>query len=166
MQEQENSAIPAADAKGKAMELLKLAALDEDDLRIISAHMQDAHFRLGDITWLREKGRFVLVGNRYEWLSHMRGEGDAPMQARTGLHFDHVRAVKARNIRQEAKDGVLSLLAIAFHPAEEPPGGYIDLIFSGDACIRLEVECIEAWMEDLGECWCVEAMPCHEGERK
>ena len=150
---------------GTAMELLKLAALDEDDLRIISAHMQDAHFRLGDITWLRNKGRFVLVGNRYKWLSHLRGDHDTPMQARTGLHFDHVRAVKARNIRQEAKDGVLSLLAIAFHPAPEPPGGHIDLIFAGDACIRLEVECIEAWMEDLGECWCVDAMPCHEDER-
>ncbi len=166
MQESGNAADAAVKgSSGTAMELLKLAALDEDDLRIISAHMQDAHFRLGDITWLREKGRFVLVGNRYEWLSHLRGDHDVPMQARTGLHFDHVRAVKARNVRQEAKDCVLSLLAIAFHPAEEPPGGYIDLIFSGDACIRLEVECIEAWMEDLGECWCVEAMPCHEDER-
>ncbi len=144
------------------MELLKLAAVDEEDLRVISAHMQDALVRVGDISWMPQKGRFVLLANRYEWLSHMRAEGDAPRQARTGLHFDGVLSVKSRNIRQDMKNGVLSLLAIAFIPHENPPGGYIDLIFAGDGCIRLEVECIEAWMEDLGECWAVDCLPCHE----
>ncbi len=149
----------------EVMELLKLAAVDEEDLRVISAHMQDALVRVGDISWMPQKGRFVVLANRYEWLSHMRAEGDTPRQARTGLHFDSVLSVKSRNIRQDAKDGVLSLLAIAFIPHETPPGGYIDLIFAGDGCIRLEVECIEAWMEDLGECWEVDCLPCHDDER-
>ncbi len=147
------------------MELLKLAARDEEDLRIISAHMQDALVRVGDMTFLQEKGCFVLLANRFEWLSHLRGEHDVPMQARTGLHFEHVRRVRSRNIRQDAQDGVLELLAIAFHPAEdEEEAGFIDLVFAGDGIIRLEVECIQAWMEDLGECWQAECLPCHDGE--
>jgi hypothetical protein len=114
------------------------------------------------MTYLPQKGRFVIVANRFEWLSHLRGEHDRPMQARTGLHFDHVRRVRCRNIRQDARDGVLELLAIAFHPLEEDGAGFIDLIFAGDGIIRLEVECIQAWMEDLGECWQADCLPCHD----
>ena len=154
----------ATDAAEKAMELLKLMAQDEEDLRIISAHMQDAVVRVGDICWMPKKGRFALLANRFEWLSHMRGEHDAPMQARTGLHFEHVLAVRSRNIRQDAENGVLELLAIAFHPAREEEAGHIDLIFAGDGVIRLEVECIQAWMEDLGECWQAGCLPCHDDE--
>ena len=162
MSEQDSTLSTAGET---AMELLKLAARDEEDLRIISAHMQDALVRVGDMTFLREKGCFALLANRFEWLSHLRGEHDAPMQARTGLHFEHVRRVRSRNIRQDARDGVLELLAIAFHPAEEEEeAGFIDLIFAGDGIIRLEVECIQAWMEDLGECWQADCLPCHEDE--
>ncbi len=154
----------ATNAAEEAMELLKLMAQDEEDLRIISAHMQDAVVRVGDICWMPKKGRFALLANRFEWLSHLRGEHDTPMQARTGLHFEHVRRVRSRNIRQDARNGVLELLAIAFHPAEQKEAGIIDLIFAGDGIIRLEVECIQAWMEDLGECWQADCLPCHDDE--
>ena len=146
----------------EAMKLLRLAALDEEDLRVISAHMQDAVLRVGDICWLPKKARFVLVANRFEWLSAARRPGDAPMRARTGLHFEHVRAVRSRNIRRHAPDGVLSLLAITFRPGPEPPGGSVDLIFSGDGVIRLEVECIDAWLEDLGMVWRARGVPDHD----
>ena len=144
------------------MELLKLAAMDVEDLEVISAHMQDAVLKVGDMTFLPKKARFALVANRFEWLSAQRGANDRPLRSRTGLHFERVLSVKARNIRQQARDGVLSLLAITFTPADEPPGGYIDLIFSGDGCVRLEVECIEAWMEDLGRIWPARAVPRHD----
>ena len=144
-------------------ELLKLAALDEEDLRVISAHMQDALMCVRDISYMPKKERFVILANRFEWLSSMRGENDRPMRSRTGLHFEHVRRVKCRNIRQEEKNGVLSLLAIAFTPTrEDAPGGFIDLIFAGDGVIRLEVDCIEAWMEDLGEVWEAGCCPDHD----
>jgi len=144
------------------MKLLKLAALDEDDLKIISAHMQDAVLKVGDITWMPRKARFALVANRFEWLSAHRGPNDRPMRARTGLHFEHVLSVKSRGIRRQAPDGVLSLLAITFTPGPEPPGGFVDLIFSGDGVIRLEVECIDAWLEDLGQMWEARGVPHHD----
>ncbi len=146
---------------GETMELLRLTALDEEDLKVISAHMQDAVMRVCDISYMPGKERFVVLANRFEWLSSLRGEHDKPLRSRTGLHFEHVRSVKCRNIRQERRDGVLCLLAITFHPAPEPPGGCIDLIFSGDGVIRLEVECIEAWLEDLGQIWEAGCCPDH-----
>ena len=146
------------------MELLKLAALDGDDLQIISVHMQDAVLKVGDLSWMPSKARFALVANRFDWPAASRGAHDKPRRARTGLHFERVLDVKSRNIRQQAKDGVLSLLAITFHPGE-PPGGAIELIFSGDGAIRLEVECIEAWLEDLGMMWEASGTPKHnDGE--
>ncbi len=142
--------------------MLKLAALDADDLQIVSAHMQDAVLKVGDMSWMPSKARFALVANRFDWPSARRGAGARPPRARPGVHFERVLAVKSRNIRQQAKDGVLSLLAITFHPGAEPPGGAIELIFSGDGAIRLEVECIEAWLEDLGMMWEASGTPTHE----
>ncbi len=144
------------------MELLRLAALDEDDLSIISAHMQDAILRVGDMCWQPRRARFALVANRFEWFTHKSRPHEAPTRARTGLHFDHVRGVKYRNIRMDDPDGLLSLLAITFTPGPEPPGGFVDLVFSGDGIVRLEVECIDAWLRDFGECWQAGSIPSHD----
>jgi len=144
------------------MKLLKLAALDADDLQVISAHMQDAILKVGDMSYLPSKARFALVANRFDWPAARRGADDTPRRARTGVHFERVLQVKSRNIRQQAKDGVLSLLSMTFIPDEEPPGGIIELTFSGDGVIRLKVECIEAWLEDLGQMWETGSIPSHD----
>ncbi len=144
------------------MELLKLAALDDEDLQVISAHMQDAVLKVGDMSYLPSKARFVMVANRFDWPAARRSAADKPRRARTGLHFERVLSVKSRNIRTQARDGVLSLLAITFTPDDEPPGGVIELIFSGDGIIRLQVECVEAWLEDLGQMWETSSIPDHD----
>ena len=146
------------------MELLKLAALDKEDLEIISAHMQDAVLQVGDMSFLPKKARFAMVANRFDWPAVQGGGDEKPKRKRTGLHFEHVLAVKSRGIRRQAKDGVLSLLAIAFEAGEPAPGGFIELIFSGGGTIRLEVECIEAWMEDLGPMWDAAGVPNHDND--
>ncbi len=146
-----------------SMTRLKLAALDEEDLKIISAHMQDALLTVGDMAFLPRKARFALVASRFDWPGHVRGEG-RPRRARTGLHFERVLEVRTRNIRRQAKDGVLSLLAITFTPDDEPPGGTVEMVFSGGGSIRLRVECLEAWMEDIGPVWEAGAIPSHEDE--
>jgi len=143
------------------MTRLKLAALDEEDLKIISAHMQDALLKVGDMAYMPRKARFALVASRFDWPAHHKGE-KAPRRARTGLHFERVLNVRSRNIRRQAADGVLSLLAITFTPDDEPPGGTVELVFSGGGVIRLEVECLEAWMEDLGPMWDAASVPSHE----
>jgi hypothetical protein len=142
------------------MEPLKLAAFDADDLAIVSAHLQDAVIRVGDVTYLPEQRRFALVGRRFDWEAR---DGE-PRRRLTGCHFERVLSVKTRGIDRSHQDEVLNLLAITFE-AGEPPSGAAILHFAGGACIRLEVECIEALMKDLGPIWAAEQRPVHDVER-
>jgi hypothetical protein len=142
------------------MDQLKLAALDEDDLKIISAHVQDALMKIGDIDYsparkwlLVPMNRFVRDGKR----SLFRRKYE---RRRSVLHFEHVLSVRSTGIDREDIKDVLSLLAIRFLPGEAP-AGTIELVFAGDATIRLGVEFIEARLADLGPAWETTSRPAH-----
>jgi hypothetical protein len=137
--------------------MLKLSALEPDDLEIISAHMQDAVITVGDIRYLKAAKKFALIGNRFLWQT----QKPPYERRRTGLSFDRVIEAKSHRIRQGADDAILSLLSISFTPAEEP-SGTITLTFSGGGAISLKVECIEARLEDLGPAWETKNLPTHE----
>ncbi len=149
------------------MKPLKLLAMDSEDLEIISAHLQDALGRVGDFAWLPQEKRFVCLLNRFAWDVAFGAEDEHAElhfeRRRAALHFERVEAVRMRKICQDKPDGVLNLLAVRFTPGE-PPGGAIDLLFSSDAAIRLEVECVEARMCDLGPSWQTDARPDHPVE--
>ncbi|MEH3147775.1 MAG: DUF2948 family protein [Methylobacterium frigidaeris] len=142
------------------MELLKLAALDADDLAVISAHLQDALLRAGDLAYLPKERRFALVARRFDWSVP---DGEAPRRRLTGLHFERVLGVRARGIPRDQPDAVLSLLAVTFEPGEAP-SGTATLVFAGGGAIRLDLECIEAAMRDLGPVWQAESRPHHAAE--
>ena len=56
------------------------------------------------------------------------------------------------------KDAVLNLLAVEFDETDAPAGA-VTLIFSGGAALRLEVECLECELADLGPTWDAKARP-------
>lgn len=144
------------------MELLKLAALDAEDLAVISAHLQDAVLRAGDLAWLPGEHRFVLVARRFDWSV---APGEAPRRRLAGVHFERVNAVKTRGITPGASsDETLSLLAITFEEGEAP-SGTATLVFSGGAAIRLDLECIEVRLKDLGPVWEADGTPDHAAVR-
>jgi hypothetical protein len=145
------------------MSALKLLAEDEEDLKIISAHLQDAVMRVGDLVYLPRQHRFVLVLNRFCW----EDCPDAGIGARvlTGLHFDSVLKVQSQNVRQDDPDAVAELLAIHFTPAGENGGGMVDLLLAGGGRVRLHVECIDAAMRDMSEPRPAVARPEHDLER-
>ena len=142
---------------------LKLIALDADDLAVISAHMQDAVLKVADLAYLPAEKRFAAVGNRFDWAEALkdgkpRGRGYARRQA--ALRFERVLAAKVQGIDMSRKDAVLSLLAVSFEPGEMPAGS-VTLHFADGAAIKLDVECIEAELKDLGPAWSVKSMPRH-----
>jgi Protein of unknown function (DUF2948) len=144
------------------MDQLKLVALDSDDVEIISAHLQDAVLKPGDIHWRPSEKRVVVGLNRFDWEA---ANSNSPEFRRrlAALRFERVSACKCRNVDATAKDQVLNLLAIGFE-ASDPPGGVVTLMFSGGAAIRLEVECLEAELADLGPVWVTECCPAHDGD--
>lgn len=142
--------------------LLKLAALDAKDLEIVSAHVQDAVMKVGQIAFLPKEGRFVLPMNRLAWetvsgLVRKRAE-----RRRSVLSFDRVVSVRSAGVARDRPAEVLSLLAVSFHADTASPAGTVELVFSEGAAIRLEVECIEARLADLGGAWQASSLPAHK----
>ena len=131
-----------------APEQLRLIALDAEDLSVISAHVQDARIQAADIVWRQDEKRLVVGLNRLDWEQTLSG-GTAPRRLLAALRFDRVLACKSRNIDLEQPEAVLELVGIEFHPAE-PPGGSALLLFGHGGALRLDVECLECELTDLG----------------
>jgi Protein of unknown function (DUF2948) len=154
------------------MEELKLVALDKDDIAVVSAHVQDALVRVADIFWQPREHRFVMALNRFDWMNAVDADGgkrgNLPdyRRCRTALRFERVKACKCRDLDQTNKGATLNLLAVEF-AERDAPTGTITLTFSGGGAIRLEVECLEAELADLGEVYSAMACPDHfAGDRK
>jgi len=137
---------------------LNLLVEDEEDLSIVSAYLQDAIVRLGDIAYLPKSRRFALLANRYCW--ECDEEDIAGSRKLAGIHFDEVIRAKSTHIRRNNPDAVLQLLAVQFAPAQGE-GGLVDLCFAGGGRIRLEVECIAASLRDLSSPWQAQGRPAH-----
>jgi Protein of unknown function (DUF2948) len=138
----------AADGPVRVSPQLKLIALDPDDLAVISAHVQDARVQPSDIIWRQGEKRLVIGMNRLDWEQTLAGETE-PRRLIAALRFDRVLACKSRNIDLAEADTLLDLVGIEFHPGEEPGGSAI-LLFSHGGALRLDVECLECELTDLG----------------
>jgi len=141
-------------------ELLKLAAIDEEDLAVVSAYAQDAVLKVEDIAYLPAQNRFALAMNRFGWERADEKRRNYERR-RSALVFDRVRAVRTTGIDRDRPDDVLELLAITFAASDTPPDGTIEILFAGDAGIRLDVECIETRLADLGAAWATGLKPWH-----
>ena len=143
----------------KAVDRVRLDALDEEDLAVIAAYVQDAVVKTADLIYLPKENRFVLAMNRFAWET-AADKSRGFERRRAALTFDRVLAVKTQGIDRDG-DAVLDLLTVEFAPIDAPAGA-IDLVFAGGATVRLAVECIEARLSDLGPAWATGAKPSHD----
>lgn len=144
-----------------AENLLKLAAFDANDLQVISTQMQDAVVTIGNIVYLPRQRKVALVASRFDWADAEKRKATPYRRRLTGVQFARVKSVRCRKIRRDDKDAVLVLLAVEFEPSD-PPAGEIVLTFAGGGEVRLDAECIEAMLEDLGPQWETAAKPGHD----
>lgn len=142
------------------MDPLKLVALDGDDMQVVSAHLQDALVRTDDIRWRPGEKRLVVGLNRFDWESVNDG-GPQFRRCQSALRFERVLSCKCRNVdRTSGKSEAFNLLAVDFSETDAP-GGVVTLTFSGGVALRLEVECLEVELADLGPAWGAEICPDH-----
>ena len=144
-------------------EELKLVALDRDDIEVVSAHVQDARVRVGEIYWYPDNHRFVMALNRFDWMTAVDPKPDAKAdyrRCRTALRFERVLSCQCRGVNPANKNAELNLLAVEFVERDSPAGS-VNLTFSGGGVIRLDVECLEAELADLGEIFTAEICPDH-----
>ena len=140
---------------------LKLIARTEEDLRIISAHLQDSIASVTNIANLQKNKIFLMQLNRFMWEDVEKGVFRKNKRIRTILKFDNVIKVNAKNISQSNKDKFLDFLAIESH--KMPDNNYeMKLIFSGDSIIKIIAEVIEVTLDDQGEPWDTKNKPKHK----
>ncbi|MFA6157889.1 DUF2948 family protein [Mesorhizobium sp.] len=142
------------------MTALKLIALDDQDLSIVSAHVQDAVMKVSDLEYLPSAKRFVLTMNRFVWEAKSGLFSQHNERRQAVLHFDRVLGAKTNGIPRDKPAEVLSLLAISFIEISKP-AGIVELVFSGGGTIMLDVECIEARLADVGGAWEATSRPVH-----
>jgi hypothetical protein len=146
---------------------LRLAAIDEEDLAVLSAYVQDAVLKVADMLYLPKERRFALGMNRFTWEKAEGGRRHDYERRRAALTFDRVQAVRTSAIDRNKPEAVLELLAVGF-AATDSPAGKITLVFAGGGAVEIEVEVIEARLADLGAAWATQAKPDHAlaGETK
>jgi hypothetical protein len=136
--------------------MLRLQADDAEDLAVISAQMQDAVLKRADMQFDKKRRRFALIANRFAWDALPQRE-----RRRTGLHFDDVTAVKVLGFEAAQASAVLSVLAITFEPKDDLKGE-VHISFAAGKQIKLEVDCLNATLDDLGGAWSTEHVPSHD----
>jgi|TARA_E500000178_G_C16405881_1_gene480798 hypothetical protein len=140
---------------------LKLIAKTEEDLRVVSAHLQDSIVNVNDIASLKKNKIFLMQLNRFMWEDVEKGVFRKNKRIRTVLKFENVMNVVSRNINQVKKDKFLDFLAIETNIT--PGNNYeMKIIFAGDAIIRVISEVIEVTLDDQGEAWDTKNKPKHK----
>ena len=140
---------------------LKLIARTVDDLRVVSAHLQDAIANVSDIANLEKNKIFLMQLNRFMWEDVEKGVFRKNKRIRTILKFENVIKAVSKNINQSKKDKFLDFLTIETN--QMPDNNYeMKIVFSGDSIIKVISEVIEVTLDDQGEAWDTKNMPKHK----
>ena len=140
---------------------LKLIARTEEDLRVVSAHLQDSIASIADIANLKKNKIFLMQLNRFMWEDVEKGVFRKNKRIRTVLKFENVLNVVSKNINQLKKDKFLDFLAI--ETSRMPDNNYeMKIIFAGDSIINIISEVIEVTLDDQGESWDTKNKPNHK----
>ena len=142
---------------------LKLIAKTEEDLRVVSAHLQDSIVNIADIANLKKNKIFLMQLSRFMWEDVEKGVFRKNKRIRTVLKFENVLHAVSKNINQLKKDKFLDFLAIETNIT--PDNNYeMKIIFAGDSIIRIISEVIEVTLDDQGEAWDTKNKPKHGTE--
>ena len=140
---------------------LKLIARTTDDLRVISAHLQDSIVKTSDIANLKKNRIFLMQLNRFMWEDVEKGVFRKNKRIRTVLKFENILKVASKNVDQKKNDRFLDFLAI--ETTKMPDKNYeMKLIFSGDIVLKLIAEAIEVTLDDQGTPWESKNKPEHK----
>ena len=140
---------------------LNLIGENEEDLKIISAYLQDSVVIVKDIVFLKKNRTFIMILNRFMWEDLEKGDFNKKKRIRSAVKFEEVLEVHSKNINQKTKNKALEYLAIKCSLSTD--NFYkIKIFFSGDSIITLIAEVIEVAMNDLGKPWKVKYFPTHK----
>ncbi len=140
---------------------LKLIARSEDDLKVVSAHLQDSIVNVSDIASLEKNKIFLMQLSRFMWEDVEKGVFRKNKRIRTVLKFENIIKVHSKNINQSKKDNFLDFLTI--ETTQMPDNNYeMKIVFAGDSAIKVISEVIEVTLDDQGDAWNTKNKPKHK----
>ena len=139
---------------------LKLIGKNWEDLKVISAYLQDSIITVRDIVFLKKNKTFIMIANRFMWEDVEKGVFRKNKRIRSAIKFEEVIQVKSKNINQKNTKRSLECLAIKRSSANNEKYK-INIFFSGDSIITIISEAIEVILHDLGNPWNVKNIPKH-----
>ena len=140
---------------------LKLIARTDEDLKVVSAHLQDSIANISDVANLLKNRMFLMQLNRFMWEDVEKGVFRKNKRIRTVLKFENILKVASKNVDQKKNDRFLDFLAI--ETTKMPDKNYeMKLIFSGDIVLKLIAEAIEVTLDDQGAPWESKNKPEHK----
>ena len=140
---------------------LKLIARTEEDLRVVSAHLQDAIVNVNDIANLKKNKILLLQLNRFMWEDVEKGVFRKNKRIRTILKFENVIKVNSKNINQVNKDKFLDFLTVETNLMNDK-NYEMKILFAGDSVLKVISEVIEVTLDDQGEAWDTKNKPKHK----
>ena len=140
---------------------LKLIGKNQEDLKIISAYLQDSVIIVKDILFLKKNKIFLMILNRFMWEDAEKGVFRKNKRIRCAVKFEEVIKVQSKNINQKNNKKPLEYLAIK---SSFMSNNFfkIKIFFSGGGIITITSEVIEVSMNDLGKPWNVNYFPVHK----
>ena len=139
---------------------LKLSGTTNEDLRVISAHLQDSIVQVKDIAHLKKNRILLIQFNRFMWENIEKGVFQRNKRVLSILRFENVLNVSSKNLNQKNKDRFLDFLAIETKFLSDK-SYEINLHFAGDILIKINSEVIECFLEDISDPWETKNKPKH-----
>ena len=140
---------------------LKLIGKNQDDLKVISAYLQDSIVTVKDIVFLKRNKSFIMIVNRFMWEDVEKGVFRQNKRIRCAVKFEEVIKVESKNINQKKNNKPLECLAIKCSSIIDETYK-INIFFAGNSIITITSEVIEVALHDLGKPWHVKHIPIHK----
>ena len=140
---------------------LKLLGKHQEDLKIISAYLQDSIIIVKDIVFLKQNRTFIMIVNRFMWEDVEKGIFRQNKRIRCAIKFEEVIKVECKNINQKNRNKLLECLTIKCSSTFDETYK-IKIFFAGDSIITITSEVIEVTLHDLGKPWQVKHIPVHK----
>ena len=140
---------------------LKLIAKNHDDLKVLSAYLQDSIASVKDMVFLKKNKTFIMVANRFMWEDVEKGILRSNKRIRCAIRFEEVFKVKSKNINQQNTSRSFECLAIKSSRSSDETCK-IRIFFAGEGIITIISETIEVIMHDIGKPWNVKHIPHHK----
>ena len=140
---------------------IKLIGKNEEDLKIISAYIQDSVVTVKDMVFLKKNRMFLLIVNRFMWENIVDNSNKQNQRIRCAIKFEGIFEVRSKKINQQNKEKRLEFLTIECNRILDK-NYEIKFFFAGGSIITLISEFIEVSMHDLGKPWAVKHVPKHK----